>query len=567
MECFVVKENKFVKFLKEDGLYLIILAFMLVCFLAPYFGHALPKAEENDFHYARIASLVESLKLGEFPPKLRPMLMQGFGYGVGFFYPDFFFYFAVLLIYMGVETMLAIKIFISLVAVIGAFVTYKSFEGFVKSKKIAALATILYFGTLCMWDNLFYGAGLGAFIAQVVLPMAFCGLLRAFNDEKAGYISYGLGIVIVVLSHHLTFISMMVAMVLIVLLSIKKIIDNPKVLGKLFCVSMVGLLFTTQYWLPAIELAAHTKFKVIYDNYIDINDHILNFADVIRVISMPFFVLFLVALVVFVGLMIKNKKVYFDELMVMIAVIFHMGLMRSEPFWRGPVGQFFSFFQSTSRLIYVLMALLIMFVAMVAKLVDKEMQAAGKKMDLRPFAMFVAGLLVVLATRTYLKADFFNPNAYDRQDISPDLITYDNGISCGEWLPVENEPSECHGVENAKADDQTSADGFKHDNFKYFEVWLNLDKKYYDMPFIYYYGYRAYILDDNGNPVSELSVGEAYDDNGYVRVFMPANGQGVAHVLVKYEKTKIQKIAYLVTILTTVAFIGYLIWRRKRAKA
>ncbi len=562
-----MKTNKFVKYLKENGLYLGILAFMLICFLIPYFATGLPRAEENDFHYARLISMVETLKLGIFPPKIRPMLMMGFGYGVGFFYPDFFLYIAVALVMLGVEPMMAFKIFASLVAIVGAIVCYMVFDGFIKSKKIAVVTTILYFGTICMWNNLYDGFGIGAFIAQVVLPLAFCGLLRAFDDEKAGYIQYGIGITAVVLSHHLTFISMMVAMVLLVLLNIKKIITNPKVLGKLFCVSMVGLFFSTQYWLPAIELAAHTKFKVIYDNFIDINDHILNFFDVIREISWLYFVLFLVATVVFVWLMVKNRKVYLNELMVFITVVFHMGLMRSEPFWRGPVGQFFSFFQSTARLIYVLMVLLIMFLAMVAKLAADDMTKDGKKVDVKPLILVAISVVAVLGTRMYIKPNFYNPKAYDRQVIDRDLILVDNGISCGEWLPVENEPSECHGVENAGANDQTSADGYKHDNYRYFEVWVDLSKEYYDMPYIYYYGYRAYILDENDNPVSELKVGEAYDDNGYVRVFMPEGGQGFGHVMVQYQKTTLQKVAYVITGLTTVLFVAWLIWHRKRIAA
>ena len=560
-----MKTNKFTKYLKENGVYLGILAFMLICFLAPYYAGGMPRAEENDFHYARLVSMVETLKLGIFPPKIRPMLMMGFGYGVGFFYSDFFMYVAVALVMLGVEPMLAFKIFASLFAIIGAIICYVVFEGFLKNRNIAVVSTILYFGTLCMWNNLYDGFGIGAFIAQLVLPLAFCGLLRAFDDEKAGYIQYGLGIVIVVLSHHLTFISMMVAMALLVLLNIRKIVANPKVLGKLFSVSMVGLLFTTQYWLPAIELAAHTKFKVIYDNFIDINDHILNFFDVIREISWLYFVLFLVAAVLFIWLMVKNRKVYLNELMVFIAVVFHMGLMRSEPFWRGPVGQFFSFFQSTARLLYVLMVLLIMFVAMVIKLVVDELEASGKKVELKPALLVVISVVLVLGTRMYLKPDFFNANSYDRQFIDPGLILVDNGISCGEWLPMENTPSECHGVETATANDLTSADGYKHDNYKYFEVWLDLSKEYYDMPYIYYYGYRAYILDENQNPVSELKVGEAYDDNGYVRVFMPEGGSGFGHVLVQYQKTTLQKVAYVVTGLTTVLFVAWLIWRRRKA--
>lgn len=559
-------KEKIQKIFKEEGVYLGMLLLMVLFFLVPYYAAGFPEAPENDFHYARITSMVESLKMGMFPPKLRPMLMLEFGYGVGFFYPDFFFYFPAALVLLGMDPTLAIKIFIVVVTIIGVLMTYKSLSWFTGDKAIALVSTILYFGTLCMWENLFLGGGFGAYIAEVALPMAFCGLIKAFDDEKEGYIAYGTGIVIVVLSHHLTFISMMVAMVLVVLLNIKKIIANPKMFGKLFAVSVAGLLFTTQYWLPAIELAAHTKFKVIYDNYIDINDHILSFADVIKEISMPFFVLFVISSVCFICLMIKNKKIYYNALVLFIVTVFHMGLMRSEPFWRGPVGQFFSFFQSTSRLIYVLMVVLILFIAMTIDLLVKDIRCSGKEIKFRPVILFIFSLVLILGTRFYLKADFLDTESYGRQVLEPDLIKNNQGISCGEWLPVENEPSECHDPNNALANDGTSADGFKHDNGRYFEVWLNLDKEYYDMPYIYYYGYRAYVIDDNGNPIKELQVGEAYDDNGYVRVFMPEGETGVGHVMVIYKKTILQKIAYVITFLTTIALIGYCVMRRRISK-
>jgi hypothetical protein len=174
---------------------------------------------------------------------------------------------------------------------------------------------------------------------------------------------------------------------------------------------------------------------------------------------------------------------------------------------------------------------------------------------------------LIIATRMIIKPDFYNPAAYVREDsLGPELIVEDNGISCGEWLPIENEPSECHGVENAVADDGSSADGFKHDNYKYFEAWVLLDKKYYDAPYIYYYGYRAYLIDENGNPIQELEVGEAYDHNGYVRVFMPENGEGAGHMMVIYQKTTVQKIAYFITIATVLFVIGYYIYNRRKGR-
>jgi hypothetical protein len=152
-------------------------------------------------------------------------------------------------------------------------------------------------------------------------------------------------------------------------------------------------------------------------------------------------------------------------------------------------------------------------------------------------------------------------------ELSRRLIEEEYIVSGAEWLPVECEPSACNEPENAKADDGSSADGFKHEDGKYFEVWVDLEKEYYDMPYVYYYGYRAYLLDENENPVQELEVGEAFDDNGYARVYMPSNRGGVGHVMITYRKTGIQKLSYIISLLSAAALIVCGVWgiTRKRA--
>ena len=558
--------EKFKKFLKEEGIYYLIMALTLIAIFASYFAKGIPYGAENEFHYGRIYSLAETLKLGIFPAKLRPMLMKGFGYGVGFFYPDFFSYFPAVLILLGVETVAAMKAMIVISGIIGAINIYKTVDRLVNDKRIAIVFDVLYFGTLFMWANLIDGFGVGCFISQLFLPMCFCGLTRAFRDEKSGYIEYGIGIVIIVLSHHLTFISMFVAMLMMVLINIKTIIKNPKIMKKLLFVSFIGLFFTAQYWMPAVELAIHTRYAVIYDNFIDINKHILNIGQVIGDITLPYLIVFIVATAAFIYTIVKKNKLNMEGLTYLIVSVIHIYLMQSQLFWRGPIGQFFAFFQSTERLIFVLMALMLIFVAIAAKDFSTEFAKSGSFINrVNPAVFVLICIALILGTRMYIKPDFFNPAAYSRsQKLTPQLILDDYAVSCGEWLPEECEPSACREVNNSRCDDKTSADGFKHNNNEYYEVWVLLDKQYYDVPYVYYYGYHAYLLDDNGNPFKELEVGEAYDDNGYIRVFMPEGGEGVGHLMVTYRKTTVQKLSYLITAVTVLFIIGYGLYGRKK---
>ena len=552
--------NRLKKYLKKDGLYLAIIIVMLLAFFAPFYAKDLPKGAENGFHYGRLLSLVRTLQQGIFPAKLRPMSMRGFGYGVGFFYPDFFLYPSAVLVMLGMDIIPALKFYVVVAAIIGAITAYRSLDKLIGDKRIALIADILYFGTFFLWENLYDGFGIGAFVAQAFLPMTMCGLSRALKDEKGGYIEYAIGIVVIVLSHHLSFISLMIALLMMVLINIKTIIKNPRILGKLFGVSMLGLFFTAQYWLPAIELAIHTKYTVIYDNYIDINDHILSLSEVIHSIAPVYFALFILAAALFIYTMIRTRKVYMEGLTYLIVTVLHIICMQSQAFWKGPIGQFFAFFQSTDRLTLVVMPLMIIFYGIAIKTFkDEILKKEDAPLIKSPIVFALVSIILIIATRLYIKPDFYNPGAYTRN--TGLNLTYletaaDYGISCGEWLPVECEPSECKEVNNSRCDDGSSADGFKHDDNKYYEAWVLLDKKYYDVPYVYYYGYRAYLIDDNGNPVKELSVGEAYDDNGYTRVFMPEDGEGVGHLMVTYKATAIQKISYAITIVATVAIIA-----------
>lgn len=43
------------------------------------------------FHLARIESLNQALQMGIFPVKVHPSLAYSYGYGVGIFYPRFFY--------------------------------------------------------------------------------------------------------------------------------------------------------------------------------------------------------------------------------------------------------------------------------------------------------------------------------------------------------------------------------------------------------------------------------------------------------------------------------------------
>lgn len=558
-----VKREK--KFDRIDIAIYVLIFLSILLFWIPFMGRDYPAGAEIPFHYARIGTLADSLKEGIFPAKLRPMHMKLYGYGVGFFYPDIFIYPAAILIVLGVRPALAIKIFEFVYIVAGALIGYNCYRRLTGKRLAALFGTVLLIGSRINFDNFVGGSGLPHLNAYLFAPLAIVGLLEALEDKKRGYIDYAIGITLVILSHHLIFMTLMFSLFLIVIAHIDVVVKNVRILGKLFAVSLVAMAFTTAYWLPAMEQAIHIKFIAVYDNSYNLADHIMGFYRLFtNDVGIILYVLFIVSSVAYAFVCIKRKHIDRSVLTMFIINVLLMYITCSRTIWLGPVGQALSFFQYTERFVYVLTNLMIVFVVMVlGKLLPSDIE---KKNALVVGALAVSAFFILL-TRFDNKADFYDLSSYPQRVLNPQDYMEEYEVSGAEWLPVECEPSACTAPDYSRASDGTGADGFKHENAKYYEVWIDTGKEYYDVPYVYYYGYRAYLVDDDLKPVEELRVGEAYDDNGYVRVFMPEGRSDIAHLLVTYKKTTVQKISYVISAavcLLLVAYVVVLTYRKKR---
>lgn len=110
----------------------------------------------------------------------------------------------------------------------------------------------------------------------------------------------------------------------------------------------------------------------------------------------------------------------------------------------------------------------------------------------------------------------------------------------------------------AVADDESTSQGIKYDGAKWYDIWVVIYKEYYDMPYIYYKGYHAYLMDYEGELIRELEIEQAQDNDGLIRVYMPhdiEDEDGIMRVILLYEMTSLQKVAILINLVMIVAAI------------
>lgn len=103
-------KNAIYRYLYRSRYILMGLGIVMFVFL-PYFQSGIVTGSDDTFHLIRISSLATALKNGMFPVKFHPTLCRGYGYGVGFFYPNLFLYLPAILIVLGVSQNVAYKIF------------------------------------------------------------------------------------------------------------------------------------------------------------------------------------------------------------------------------------------------------------------------------------------------------------------------------------------------------------------------------------------------------------------------------------------------------------------------
>lgn len=140
--------------------------------------------QDMEFHLLRIEGMYEALRCGQFPVRMHPNYMEGYGYPTGIFYPELFLYFPALLRLMGVPLMHAYKWFVLVQNIATAGVAWYSGKILLRKKTDAAVFCLLYTLVPYRLINTYYRAAVGESLAMIFLPLIVAGmyLLLANTD-------------------------------------------------------------------------------------------------------------------------------------------------------------------------------------------------------------------------------------------------------------------------------------------------------------------------------------------------------------------------------------------------
>lgn len=212
------------------------------------------------FHYSRIIGLAEGMMNGDFPVKIQPGWLWGYGYAASVCYGDALLYFPAILYMLGVPIVYAYKIYIFVIDAGTLFTSYYSYKKISGDKYIGVTCTALYCLSITRILYIYLHTAVGAYSAFMFLPLVLLGLWQIYTKEsksfKDGALLLCLGITGVIQTHVISAEMTCIFIALAVLLMIRKM--SKRIFMALVKSVLSALCLNLGFILPLLDYSTDT---------------------------------------------------------------------------------------------------------------------------------------------------------------------------------------------------------------------------------------------------------------------------------------------------------------------
>ncbi len=245
------------------GFWAIALAVAVLAGFLPLLYPALPAGHDILFHLARIQALTDGIKDGVFPVYVNFRALDGFGYGTGLFYSDFFLCIPTLFSVCGLGVAGAYKLFLVLWGLASAFSMRYCLRNLNASDFGAFAGSLLYVWSSYFSIDIFTRAALGEVTAFPFLPLIIVGVYRLIYDRPGRIFPLTFGFAGLLLAHQITFVLMGLFAGLFCGLCLPRFLAEPRriLCGALAAVLAVGL--AAFFLFPMMEQLMFMKLNLM----------------------------------------------------------------------------------------------------------------------------------------------------------------------------------------------------------------------------------------------------------------------------------------------------------------
>ena len=246
----------------------------------PLLLHYLMNGQDLEFHLLRIEGIARGLSNGEFPVRMHPNFMGGYGYPTGIYYPEVFLYFPAVLYLLGAPLMDAYKCFLLMENIMTAVVAWYSAKIILKNNRYACLFCLLYTLLPYRMINEYYRAAVGESLAMIFLPLLIAAMYILLNrDATKTELKKAVSLLVIavsgVLQSHVLSCEIYAIFGMIAVLVFLPVFIKPRVLCSVFK-AVVWVVFLNAWFLIPFLEASKLDINVLYNTPGNITSHSLN---------------------------------------------------------------------------------------------------------------------------------------------------------------------------------------------------------------------------------------------------------------------------------------------------
>ena len=580
--------KKIIENIRKDKVihYIIIIAASLIAAI-PLINLRIYGTDDGYVHMLRIFGMEQILKEQNFPPFIYSKFANGFGYAINLFYSPIVTYGPLFFRIFGLHYYTCLKLFAYSTILISCFTMYNFLYDVSKKREIAILGAVIYAFIPYRLETIFNRFAIGEFTAYIFFPMLFHGLFNLLKGDGKKHYYIAIAAIGLILTHTISTEYSAIFALLYIIFNFKQL-KNKGVIKKIAINVIFILAITTFFTVPLMEhkilgnyvIFNSTSMKSlpsdVQNSTIKISQLFKDIGEVNGVsfkIGIPLIILTLLGIVSYkkVDKNIRSEYITFTVIamisLAMVTKLFPWIIMPKILTTLQFAWRMLAFFEFALSIICAIN--LYYFIDTICKKSSKnskDTKVHTKTENLYNMLLLFAIIVIITSMMkidynySYEKEKFLTDEEYETKINEKNSIWSINREYLPEKVDVkklgksyldyrENRVYVLDGnatIINEKKEDLQLE--FDIENYKANTI--------LELPYIYYLGYTV-TTEQN----EKIQVFES--DNGMLAIKLDENIES-AHITVKYTGTIIEKVSYLISAISIITFIGYVIYSKKQ---
>lgn len=568
--------KKIIELLKtKRSLHYIIIIIIGLLISIPFIWLQIRDTQDGWLHVLRVTGLSYSLSESSFPFLVAPYYCCDWGYAMLAFYQTIVTYVPFILGFISGSFVLGVKLFAVLATILSGIFMYNLVNEITKNKAISLFAGIFYMCFPYKLEVIYHRFAIGEFTALAFIPLVFQGLYNLLHGDRSKHYYIAIGATGLMLSHSISTEYTAIFCLIYILFNIK-LFWNKDVIKKCVVNVVFILLMSSMFILPLLEFETSARYSIFEPDIMRTRtEHLAYYSiepwqflkdkqeedGISFILGIPFIVSIMLGLFAYR----KIPKEYKDYYIISIFLGFLAMFMCTTLFpWRV-----FPDFMGTLQYPWRLLGFAYFFLIPVCAINVYYTLQYLKNKNVR-YALYVVSLLIVLAfTAKELSVYKSEDRTLDDKRINsvlqnPRIHYYSINR---EYLPF-NALKEQEGYLKTRSNETYIVSGeaeivSENKDALHLELSIKNASKNteLELPYLYYPGYTVVLQYDN----KEINLETVESDYGFVKVVIPEN-VAEGKITVDYTATLLDKAAYIVSGISLLGFIVYIIVFRKKIK-